>query len=486
MTSICRGLLFVSGQRAQRLKDSLTTEDAAGAPFYAFREISTGVLVPKFSVTSAVLTSSTDCTPKLRKSKSIQSNTIKLRANQVAGATAALMKLSTHSGITLRADCGTGKTVMALFLASKIGAKGVLILTDQIDIAEQWASAIREFLPKASYQILGGGHKKIAAIDKSLQDDFTIVVAQSLWRQEWAEEPIDASILIVDEAHVFSAPCFFKSLTNINFNLSIALTATPDRKDGLEWVFAETLGKELVEVVAHAMTSQVHQISVELPTITHTDFYMRYCKQHHGMTWKAKCIQCDHWAGFPFACGGLLPLDNGVPAEVVWGDKLNRTSLMKTVAENDDYLAWLSGVISGLYLKGRNILVLGEFKDPLKYLLATFQKEHGNGAGGLFIGKSATSAKAKHDRTQQLLKPVTFCTYGVAAKALDVPHKDTPVLSTPRSDIRQAKGRIERVVKNKATPIIIDPVHVNIHPLRAMARKRRRIYEKAGCEVIRS
>jgi hypothetical protein len=401
-----------------------------------------------------------------------------LRPNQLEGVQEALTSLHDHTGITLNADCGTGKTVMALFLLSRVRANKTVVLVDQIDIANQWKEAANNFLPNLSVTVLGGGNK---LTDTELISDITIIIAQSLWRKDFAADPIVCDLLIVDEAHVFSAPKFAESICNLDFGYSIALTATVDRSDELEWIFQACLGTHLVKVKAKAWPALVYQVPMTIGYIDHEDYKMSFCAKIHKMTWKAKCGECDHWSGFPSKCGGNLPMDLGVPPSVKWGERLNRTTMVKTLADDPQYIEWLYLAILELHRLGRNVLALGEYIDQLKELYAKVVAKLGRSEVGVFVGKSVMNTKI--DRKAELDKPITFCTYGVANKALDVPAKDAAIFLTPRSDIRQAKGRIERVVVGKKYPIIIDPVVKDVGPLLGASIKRLNQYKNSGCIV---
>jgi superfamily II DNA or RNA helicase len=415
---------------------------------------------------------------KINKKKAISFSGV-LRANQKEGVQEALHALHEHTGIVLNADCGTGKTVMALFLLSKVRADKTVVLVDQIDIAQQWEKAIHDFLPELSVTIWGGGNR---ITSQELIEDVTIIIAQSLWRKDYLKDPIECDLLIVDEAHVFSAPKFCESICNLSFGYSIALTATIDRSDELEWIFQACLGSAIVRVAAKAWPATVYQVPLTIGYINHEDYKMAYCRRDGKMTWKARCMECPHWAGFPTNCGGDLKMNKKtVPPSINWGSRLNQTTMVKTLAEDPNYIEWLHNAIMELYRMGRNILALGEYVDQIKELYRRAAAELGSENVGAFIGKAKMSKEV--DRKAELYKKITFCTYRVANKALDVPHKDAAILLTPRSDIRQAKGRIERVVVGKKYPLIIDPVVQDIGPLYGAAVKRKQQYEDSGCIV---
>jgi superfamily II DNA or RNA helicase len=400
-----------------------------------------------------------------------------LRTKQEGPVARVLECLSHLSGVTLQAACGSGKTIMALRILSEMRPKQTIVLVDQLDIALQWREQIQAFLPGCTIQVLGG-ESQIQQVD--FIADVLIVVAQSLMRRLWINNPLVCDLLIVDEAHVFSAPCFAASICNIDFAKSIALTATPDRKDGLAWVFHSILGEEIVKADTSALTARVFTFELSFVPESVGDYYMAWCHSKKGMTWKSKCRTCPKFSSFPGSCGGGLPLKMG---RVVWGTKLNVTSLQTAVAMNTEYIDWLHTTIGHLLEKGRQILVFSGYRAHLDVLYTMGVRDFGIDRCGLFVGKAGKTAEK--NRETAMKKQVTYCTFGVANKALDVPHKDTAFYTTQISDVRQAKGRIERIVPGKSEPWIIDVNHTNIPIFRAMAHKRRKLYNEYGCQITK-
>jgi len=78
-------------------------------------------------------------------------------------------------------------------------------------------------------------------------------------------------------------------------------------------------------------------------------------------------------------------------------------------------------------------------------------------------------------------KQVIFGTYSMAAEGLDIPDIDTLILATPRGDIIQSVGRILRVVEDKKLPVIVDFVDTSIKLCKSMEMKRKVNYKKMGC-----
>lgn len=364
----------------------------------------------------------------------------------------------------------TGKTVMSLAISEQLGAESVVILVDQRKLAEQWEARINEFVPGATVEQF---HSKASKIDSIFQSQarFKVVVAQSLMTRDFTQNPVKCDLLLVDEAHVFSAPRFCQSMYNLDYRASLGLSATPDRKDGLEWVFHRFLG--IRQVVVNATTMKATVISPKIKVdLDPDDYQSNWCARDHRMTWYARCTQCEHFAGFPRHCGGNLPDDGH--GNVRWaGERFMWTPMLVDLTDNTKYLDQYLPVIKTFFDRGRNVLVFNQFVAPLNYLFEKTKLLLGEEACGVYTSKTKNSDAA-------LEKQLTFVTYKIAQKGLDVPWKDSAILSSPVSDIRQTVGRITRTKEGKQAPLVFDPTITNIPMLRSQATKRRNQYKGLG------
>jgi len=375
-------------------------------------------------------------------------------------------------GLLLKAACGTGKTLMALAVADILDITSVIILVDQMGIADQWRARIEQFLPGETIEVFHSKASDIETLRESTAK-FRIVVAQSLMRQDWLTDPVKCDLLICDEAHVFSAPCFCNAIYNINYLRSIALTATEDRKDGLTWVFLAFLGTKVVEVKGRTMTAKVVRPTTTVGVNWHA-YATAWCVVNKKMTWKAACAKCPLYNKFPVRCGGNLPLtDRGVK----WNtDRLMWTSLLVDICNKESYLDWFVPIIAKFHEKGRQVLIFNQFRAPLAYLHEKVSELVGEDKVGMYV--SATK-----NADEELAKPLTFTTYKMSQKALDVPWKDAAIFTSPVSDIRQVVGRSTRTVVGKKQPIIFDPVIEDVIILKRQAEKRLKQYKELGFEL---
>lgn len=414
-----------------------------------------------------------------------------LKPEQLPGAGKALDTLKSEFGCLIKGDTGSGKTVVGLNMAYWLQPARTLILVDQLDIAKQWAQRARQFLPNVRLEFLMPAAEVrelvscIGVTENPTKGVITIATAQSLHRSTLysIENQFQCELLICDEVHVFGAPTFMNSIFKVNYGRSIGLTATDDRKDGLDWVFRQCLGWPVVEFVGEVMTPIVYKLEAPSCGLKADEWRRAWCRQIRGFTWLTKCRTCVHFDKFPYECGGRLPLsDIGNPK---W-DLLNRAGLVSAWAGSTEYQIWLRGVVDTLMKKRRNIFFFGESRAFLLAMYAWAVEVYGETNVGIYMGKGGGDAEevdVSFQRHNALEKPLTFATYGVARKALDVKEKDAAVFATPISDARQAAGRVRRTADGKKQPIIIVPVPSKIYPFVASWNKLAAYFKEAGWTI---
>jgi hypothetical protein len=414
-----------------------------------------------------------------------------LRSSQLPGAANAEEVLIKKRGCVIRGDTGSGKTVVGLNMVYRLQPEKVLILVDQLDIAKQWAARIREFLPNANLEYIMPKaeakeiEKSIPAATTTGKTVITIATAQSLHRSTEIthDKPFTCELLICDEVHVFAAPTFMSAIFKVNFGRSIGLTATADRKDGLQWIFHQCLGWTMVEFAGEVMDPIVYKLTAPSGNVNTEDWKMAWCRYKRGMTWHNKCKECPTYSLFPNDCGGNLPM--AAPNRPAW-DRLNRAGLLSAWVQTPEDQAWLKQLIEQVMKKEKNIFFFGDSRVFLINMAEWAIAEYGKDKVGIYLGKGGDSSEpdwVSEDRDLALTKPLTFCTYGVARKAIDVKEKDTAIFATPISDARQAAGRVRRTAKNKKQPIVIVPVPDTIYPFRASWRKIEKQFRDMGWKI---
>jgi hypothetical protein len=130
----------------------------------------------------------------------------------------------------------------------------------------------------------------------------------------------------------------------------------------------------------------------------------------------------------------------------------------------------------------RRILVLSERLKHLDVLKAAVEFLWDGDADKLKIGRyvgGMKDAEIEVSKTCNLL----FGTVQYAKEGLDDPSLDTLFLTTPKSDVEQAAGRILRRDEDKKPPFIIDFVDDKTGPCIGFHKRRRKQYEHLGFTV---
>jgi superfamily II DNA or RNA helicase len=114
---------------------------------------------------------------------------------------------------------GFGKTVMALYLISKLKVKTLIIVHKEF-LMNQWKERIAQYIPNCSVGIIK--QKKVES-----NNDIVIASLQSLCMRSYDEDVFkDFGFLIIDECHHVGAQVFSKALFKVNFKYTLGLSAT--------------------------------------------------------------------------------------------------------------------------------------------------------------------------------------------------------------------------------------------------------------------
>lgn len=155
-----------------------------------------------------------------------------------------------HDNGVIVAPTGSGKTTMGIELASRLGER-CLILVKSKDLAKQWQAAIQQFTGLDCGLIGGGKHTE--------GEQFTVGLVQSLVKQDTA---LDYGMVIVDECHNIPAAQAYKVINRQAAKYRYGLSATPQRRDNLEFIIYAALGNIIAEVEAREVEGSVLPVSV--------------------------------------------------------------------------------------------------------------------------------------------------------------------------------------------------------------------------------
>lgn len=297
-----------------------------------------------------------------------------------------------QSGALINAECGSGKTEVALGIIHAV--RGLtLILCHTVDLVEQNVRRARAAFPDAAVGQWGGGaHEGDCQITAAT---FQALAA----RPELLERPFD--LIFVDECHHVPAETFFASVA-FQGCLLLGVSATIDRKDGLSEALWDVFGNHV-----HLRKLNAVQASVELQT-----------------------VRCD--MAPPKTRGGAL----------------DRNAVFRALGASAPRNAWIVAKLAELVALGRTVVVSSPSKPHIVHLHALW--EEAGRAGRLLTGDVAT----KKRKLETALFPL-FATTPIVAEGLDMPRVDTLFQVMAPSNVEQLFGRLRDTPMAGKQPLLV-------------------------------
>jgi superfamily II DNA or RNA helicase len=328
-------------------------------------------------------------------------------------------QLCDTGGSLLILPCGFGKTVVSLAVAASLKRK-TLVIVAAVELSRQWVERITQFLGCEVGYIQGDNFD----VDKNI----VVAMLQTLLRRK-----PDLSMFgtcIVDEAHHIAARSFSQVMPLVTSRYILALSATPNRKDGLKKLLLWTLGDVGFEAKRDAGDGP------------------------NAM----RCIVTE-------GNQRVLMYKNGEPA---------RSKMITWLTQDKKRNAFIIHMLNMVLHKnnGRKVLMLTDRREQAEELRGCIS---GFWGCGLMLGGMKQVEIAQQKECQVLLSTYHYCSEG-----FDLPRLDTLFLLSPRSDIEQSVGRVLRQHPDKQKPLIIDFVD-KFSVFETQSEKRVHYYDKLGC-----
>ena len=340
--------------------------------------------------------------------------------------------LSIGGGI-LSLKCGGGKTILALYVLSKLKHKTIVIVHKDF-LMTQWYDRIKEFIPDA----------RIGKIQQNTIDienkDIVLAMVQSLSMKEYPEDTFNSfGLAIFDECHHLGAEVFQRCMSKVQTKYMFGLSATPNRKDGCRKVFEWYIGK-----TAYA-TKEKNTDYVKVDILTYSIDDEAYCKIENIYTQKGPKACCPRM---------INNICNYKP----------RTNIV--ILKIIEY-----------FKEGRDILYLSDRRQNLKDIYDMLKKN--NIDSGFYVG----GMKPEQLRDAQE-KQIILGTFSMASEGMDIPKLNTIILGSPKSDIVQSVGRILRQTKEnrKFHPLIFD-INDEFSIFKNQSKKRLQFYHKQNYDI---
>jgi superfamily II DNA or RNA helicase len=412
-----------------------------------------------------------------------------------------LETLDKWGGATIIADCGAGKTLMALSIAVELKRK-TLVLCNRSFLMQQWKydivgkpwtwsddnSEVKEqkklwrlkcpsckhtnYLEeeidqkhciKCQFELLGTWIESIEPRNGWLENvrvgwlqgssteniktfdienkDFVIASIESVSQCNYSKDVLSQfGMVIVDEMHHLGALTLSQVLPLLPCKYVLGISATPERNDGLEHVLYWLAGP----------TSFVYK---RLPSIT-------------GLYNTVKVQQ--------------LLFDDGEKKEIVYASgQIGFAQMVSCLSQDLKRNNLILEHAKSFENERKKILIVTSIVDHAKYLCEKI-KEFCSSVVVIHGGcKPAQITVAKSDQAKYVVATFQFLEEGYDDNKID-----TLIMALPRSKIQQVVGRCERTHAGKLVPLVIDIVDT-FSVFEAMSWKRHSFYKSRGFEIQR-
>lgn len=334
-------------------------------------------------------------------------------------------------GGIISVPCGFGKTIMAIYVACYFKKK-TLFISHKDFLNEQFISSVKEFVPSC----------KIGKIKQNKIDvegkDIVIATLQSLAIRDYEQSLFkDFGLVIVDECHHIASEVFSRAFRKMNIRISLGLSATLNRKDGLRKVFEWYLGKSVynfkIDKNSSEMMVQIHK-------------YFASSNEYSAIK--------TFYNGQPNIVASINNICNYKPRTILIID------ILKGILDVD---------------KDRKVLILSERKNQLRDI-EELLKDNGMLDYGYYIGGMKMC-----DLDISATKQIILATYQMSSEGLNIPTLNTLILASPIGDIQQSVGRILREKKEnrKYTPLCID-IYDELSVVKSKGFRRLKYYKSNG------
>jgi superfamily II DNA or RNA helicase len=306
---------------------------------------------------------------------------------------------------------GGGKTVCALYIASKIGVP-TIVLVHNTFLLDQWVDRISAFLPKARVGMIRGETANV--VDK----DIVVAMLQSVALKDYDKSVFEKfGMVIVDECHHIASEAFSRAIPKLTCKHMLGLSATPERKDKLMYVINWFLGPILYK--SDAADKVDSGVKVEVYEFATPD---------------------EEFNTIIYNSSGVM-----------------FTSLMvNKLVLFEERNTFINQIIQDVFEdETRQFLVLTDRVEHTETLMKNLPSELQKNA--CILGRKVSSKdRAEFCESKRIL----IATYQMVKEGFDVAKLNTLVIATPRPDVEQIVGRILRVQKEerKSDPLIIDIV----------------------------
>ena len=351
----------------------------------------------------------------------------------------AVVNLIQHDEGMLKAPAGSGKTVMALEIAARVG-QPTLWLTHLDRLYKQVVERIEKFIPSQADNVglIRENHIQIS-------DFITVGMVDSMRNMEleWLNKYFGC--IILDEAHHVPAITFQSIIRHFGAYHIYGLTATDYRNDGLDPIMFAILGSVKSEVLYDDLV-EVGAIMRPIVKVVPTKY------------------------------------DLSIPITV----KNVYQYLLKNMIEDSERNELITKTAVREAKAGEVVLVVSNRKKHCRTLHNMISKEWSK--TGLAIGdvkKKEVDAAVKAMETGELT--VLVCTYEMLGEGFDLDKMSRLFFTTPfraRSRVEQGIGRVQRIADGKKDAVVYEFYDWLISYCESLFGSRTAVYSNLGVEMI--
>lgn len=338
----------------------------------------------------------------------------------------------TYGGGLIVAGCGTGKTNMALYIACHVGLP-TLCIVHKGDLGQQITDRIIETTNQTYIGCIQGRKVDVDAF-------FVVATVQSLMMNDY-----DASVfknfglIIIDEVHHMSSPCFSKVLKKLSVKYMLGITAEDSRQDKtfkiINWFFGPILHFE-------------PQRPNDAVVVKRYFYYTRNKKR--VQTVRLRCI-----------------------------DDYDRSTMLTNLVRIRQRNVFIAELTKHLHTIGRQTMCLTDRLVQIKVL-----KRHLKRLGvrrediGIYVGGMTQEAMDAAKKCAIIL-----ATSHMGKEGLDIGTLNAIIFTTPLTTVRQPIGRIIRRDEFVIKPLVIDIIDAGHELYLKQAENRYRYYHNLEYQI---
>lgn len=405
--------------------------------------------------------------------------------------------------LLINAECGSGKTIMSLALASKYNTRTVVAVTTK-KIGNQFKKAVDDLFPDWT----------CGWEDGKTDYDITLSTYSLLSKDNYTEDYFRKfGHIILDEYHRCGAETYSKILEKATCRHRTSLTATFRRKDGLHKVLKLHAG-DILEMKRDSIKATIYPVSTGYEinedvfrNVSRFNTKFENLEEYTDIALKdKKGVEVDR--------GMVIKIDrdratfylmSAVSKKEVFISNLQRYKIKKLgnislpmidteIADIEARTADVVDLLRKLYQQGRKIIVLSRRKGQL-YQLEGKLKRRGIEAG-IFVSEKDKNYKEyckRNNRTLEEQRNYIFNKVNIilgidklAEEGMDTPSFDTLVYLHPVKDVEQSIGRILREEEGKNKPnafYLIDKVNSYNKAFYGKTKGAKRMFLSLGHKV---